>query len=613
MNTYSRAFVAAFCVTSALLAGCGGGGGGTPQSSILTVVTDWTNHANTGSVSEELDLYDANGLFVKELNVNQDVAGREIKSFAAVPAALYHLKGASWSQPNLGGVQTGSLDALVDLRTGRTIHIDVGNVPTQVVVSPQSATITVQQSQQFYATAEDVAGNFVFTPMVGAGIAWSSLGGTTTIDANSGIGIGSTPGSSGFVQATYSPGNLIGAATVNVTAFTVTQSKWTVLVYMNASNDLDQFSVPNILQMQKVADTVANLRFVVQWKQSLNPAFSPNPSFVGTRRYLIKPSSGNQVVSQLIQDMGTNIDMGDVQTMADFLNWGKTYFPGNRFCVVVWNHGNGWATGRALAQKLPTRGFSYDSGTGNNIDTFQLSQALGTLQPDILAWDCSLMQMIEVAYEARNQVKYVVGSEASPPGAGYPYDLVFAKFRANPDDTSANLTKAFVDGMVQTYPTSTGFNTTESVIDTTQIPALSSSISVLADALIANEAVVTTLMPQVRANAEGAAFGINPGYDDSTQYGRLYRDLYDCCSLLQSGAGGVTAAPAAVEVAAANVQTAISNAVIWNGHNGNDLNAHGVSIDFSDAATFAPKASDYGQLTIAKDGNHWPTWLAQSP
>ena len=51
------------------------------------------------------------------------------------------------------------------------------------------------------------------------------------------------------------------------TGATVTTTKWPVLVYINAANDLYQFSDLNMNQMEQVAGN-NQVRFVVQWKQS---------------------------------------------------------------------------------------------------------------------------------------------------------------------------------------------------------------------------------------------------------------------------------------------------------------------------------------------------------
>lgn len=601
----NRPFLALCLAVSALLSACGGGGGGAATNGILTVINDWTLHSSGTGVlgqSEKLDLTDANGFLVQEIVVNQDNPNLQTTTFSTHPIGTYHLAAQLWSQRDLGGVETGVIDATIVLTPTDTVRFDVGAAVTSVAVTPGSASLTGLNTQQFFAQAHDTAGNDTFVDPSSGPFTWQAFGGIGNITSGGLLStVSSSSQLSGSVRATYVPNSaLFGAAAVSVAPFVVTSSKWTVIVYMNAANDLDGFSEPNIEQMEKVSGTPANSRFIVQWKQAVISGESPTPSFQSTRRYLI--AGGHR---QLIQDLGQGVDMGSPQTMSTFVNWATTYFPSTRTCVVIWNHGNGWASGRALAlAPPPTRGFSYDDDTGTHIDTWQLSQCFGTLHPDILAWDASLMQMIEVGYEVQSLVTFMVGSEESPPGPGYPYDLIFANFRDNPDASTLTLAKTFCDEMFNAYVNNTLYpNVTQSVFDPTQTTNLGSSISALADQLIANQASLTTLIPAIRANSQA--------YDDSTQLGRLYRDTYQISDLLITGVGGQGPAPTSVQTAAANVKTAVLAAIPYQRIKGSP-GSHGISISFYDATTFSPLSASYSNLAFAK-ATHWPNWLSVSP
>jgi hypothetical protein len=201
-----------------------------------------------------------------------------------------------------------------------------------------------------------------------------------------------------------------------------------------------------------------------------------------------------------------------------------------------------------------------------------------------------------VAYEIKDKASYIVGSEESPPGEGYPYDTVFAPFRNNPDTATLTLSKSFVDGMIAAYG-ATDRKITQSVLDTSKLPALATSIDSLGTALIANVGSLGTLVPSVRTQAQSY----------SPTFGRVYRDLWDVCDKLQAGSP-----PAAVATACAGVKTAIGNAVVWEGHNAQSPGSHGVSIDFSSSGQFAPVAGDYGLLRLSSDTS-WNEWLTIAP
>lgn len=476
-------------LSTLLLVGCGGGGGGGNGSSgaAVAATADFTNFGTgVSGQSTKWRFFTSAGVEVSFSPVDKQIINRTNNAPASKDIQLpssgtYHLRVELWSLMDAGGSLVGVIDEEIQVSGKVNYRAAIGTLPTSIRVTPTSASIQALQTRAFYAAARNASN--VATFVAPDSITWSENGSVLAVDQN-GVVTGNAVGS-GSVVATHDPTSLQGAATVNVTSSNPTQGKWTVIIYLNAANDLAQFSDLNVNQMEEVAGN-PDVRFVIQWKQAFIPGVSTNPSFIGTRRYLAKPDTSGAVVSQLVQDMGEGIDMGSPSTMHDFINWAKTNYPAQRYALVVWNHGNGW---RRRPDASGSRAVSYDDDTGNSIQIWQLAQALGSNTFDILSWDASLMQMLEVAHEVQDHADYVVGSEESPPGAGLPYDLVFGPFRDNPDASTLNLSKNFVDGMLAAY--GGGGNITQSVLDTNQLPALSTAVSQLGTALMNNLSTVT--------------------------------------------------------------------------------------------------------------------------
>jgi len=206
------------------------------------------------------------------------------------------------------------------------------------------------------------------------------------------------------------------------------------------------------------------------------------------------------------------------------------------------------------------------------------------------------MQMMEVAYEIKDHCKYVIGSEESPPGEGLPYNTIFNNFRDNPDATTLTLSKFFVDGMlgVPAYATR---KITQSVIDTTKLVPLATAISTLGTALNNNLGTLAAVVPTVRTAVQKY----------SPNGSRIYADLFDLCLKLESNTANAT-----IISATAGVKTALTSAVVWEGHNAQSSGSHGLSIDFSVGTSFSLVASDYANLQFAKDST-WDDWLAIAP
>lgn len=336
-------------------------------------------------------------------------------------------------------------------------------------------------------------------------------------------------------------------------------ARWTVLVYINAANNLQPDSLTNIAQMASVGSD-ANVNIVIQWKQA-NCADCGVPSFTGTRRYLIKPHSAADITriqngdtsvlnADRLSDPTTNdstgqSDMGDWRTLQNFVQWGASTYPADNLALVCWDHGSGWQPVNRSSGRLPaiTRAFSQDNASGNEIETQELPQALANLpQPlDMLIFDCSLMQMIEVAYEARNTARVLVGSEESPPGAGYPYDTWLADLKAsgaNPCEVGNSLINRFVAA----YPTYS--NITQSMLDLSKLNATATALDNFANALRTHVADESSLLRSARQNVQSYKYPDNKDlihYAALIQSGTTHTDLKQAATALQTaltGSGG---------------------------------------------------------------------------
>jgi len=380
---------------------------------------------------------------------------------------------------------------------------------------------------------------------------------------------------------------------------------WTILVYMNAANNLDPDSVLNIEQMQQAASN-PQVRIVVEWKQSLS--VSNGATFDGTRRYLIHSGSSSAVQSTLVQDLGTTVDMGLPQSLSDFIAWGKANYPATRYALVLWDHGNGWrpkvrpkTAGRpAAARAKRSPAFSYDNETGNAIQIWQLPQALGAQNFDMVVWDCSLMQMAEVAFELRTNTRYVVGSEESPPGTGFPYDSVLAHFQNSPSNSTLALAETWVDEM-NAVPGYHQFPIEESVVDTTKLASFCASggpVDLFASSLIAGLPGDLDVTQQVRTQSKS--------YISTTNPPRYFYDLEDLASTYDA-----LSTDTGVKAAAASVLKGAPDAIVYEKHNANSLGSTGLSIDFSPASAFIPSETEYDEMAFGT-ANRWGKWLQEA-
>ena len=211
------------------------------------------------------------------------------------------------------------------------------------------------------------------------------------------------------------------------------------------------------------------------------------------------------------------------------------------------------------------------------------------------------MQMAEVSYQLMPNTRYVVGSEESPPAAGFPYNTILTQFQNNPGNTTLQLAEAWVDGMngVVGY---TPDPIEESVIDTSKMPAFCGTggpIDQLAVALDTNLAAVTATTATVRSQGKS--------YDSLLSPPRYFYDLYTLAKLYNAD----STVPA-VQTAAKAVMTGLSSVVVYEKHNANSAGSNGISIDFSPDTAFTPSVGEYTSMDFGK-ANRWFQWLTVAP
>ncbi len=432
----------------------------------------------------------------------------------------------------------------------------------------------------------------------GHAVLWVSSGGTTgsalvTVGSDGALasGDGTTVGqlTAGSSSVTLSLTRLNGTpVSISLDLAGSTRAKWTFMVYINAANDLQTFGPLNVNQMEKLGST-ADVNIVVQWKQA-DCASCGNPAWVSTRRYFVTRDANTNVIgSQLVEDMGPNVDMGDWRELNAFIRWSQQRYPADRYALVVWDHGAGWRSTRA-GQPARLRSVSIDDSTGNEIQTWELPQALNVSPKiDLLIFDASLMQMTEVAYEVRDMATLMVGSEESPPGEGYVYDAFLQDLVATPSMTPRQFAERIVTRTLESYGTNS--NITQSAVDLSQMQTLAELINAFAGKLSFHSAANSAALIGARKNAESYLYRDN-------------KDLWHYAELVR-----VNATTPALQTAAANVQQALKDAIVAEASGTLHPNSHGLAIYVPDPSAYL---ISYSNLAFSRVTD-WDTWLQNQP
>ena len=272
-------------------------------------------------------------------------------------------------------------------------------------------------------------------------------------------------------------------------------AKWTVMVYVNAKNNLETYGLKDVNEMEMVGST-PDLNIVAELGR-INGYAANDGDWKGSRRYLVrKDADVNKINSPVVMEIPKS-DMGKWENLVEFVKWAQANYPAQRYALVVWNHGSGWNKAAEAAGK----GISYDDETGSHITTQQLKQALAaTGKIEILSMDACLMQMMEVAYEARTGADYIVASEETEPGDGYTYNTWLAPLAAKPAMTQAELSKVMVDSYTDHYQ-SINQGATQSSIRTENLYKLGQLTNAWVSAVMASGEVANVKNARTKAQA----------------------------------------------------------------------------------------------------------------
>jgi len=254
--------------------------------------------------------------------------------------------------------------------------------------------------------------------------------------------------------------------------------KWTFMVFLNADNNLDRYGVQDVQEMENAAVS-KDVNVVVQIDRFEKPA----------RRYDVSGRVAGAVqddwglCSKISGELG-EVDMGDYKEVVKFVKWSCDNYPAEKYALVIWNHGSGW---RKFTGEF--KGISSDDQSGNRITTKQLGVALSEIHGilkkpvDVFGMDACLMQMIEVAYEIKENALYISASEETEPARGWPYDLILASLVNNPDMPPRELAVLIPSAYAESYSNKPS-STTQSTIDCSMLDDLAKAVSEFATAVI---------------------------------------------------------------------------------------------------------------------------------
>ncbi len=280
--------------------------------------------------------------------------------------------------------------------------------------------------------------------------------------------------------------------------------EWAVFIYMNADNDLTLASYTDIDEMENIGSAVSVDVIVYHdsnentGSRYLHIAKDPEVKKGTIRKNRKRPRDfvdfhDLDILSPIAKWL-PETDSANVETFQNFLEWGLKHYPSKHVAIIVWSHGMGWgatvgdeydfttpSSGSRTTENIydPLKvlrhlsnlskappagappaagGISFDGASDDHSITIpQLRKSLTNLRMeyrdgkpfDVLGSDACLMQMLEVAFELKDEARFIIGSQATQTNLGWPYTTILRELIHHPLGQKTNET--FGEGIDAAY------------------------------------------------------------------------------------------------------------------------------------------------------------------
>ncbi len=118
-------------------------------------------------------------------------------------------------------------------------------------------------------------------------------------------------------------------------------------------------------------------------------------------------------------DEQPSANMGEAQTLAEFLSFAKKNYPAEKTAVIFWNHGGGSVSGAAFDELYGGDSLTLDEMYRAFSSVWEPSEVSQPLE--LIGFDTCLMATVDVAYAFSDLAHYFVASEETEPANGWYY------------------------------------------------------------------------------------------------------------------------------------------------------------------------------------------------
>ena len=202
------------------------------------------------------------------------------------------------------------------------------------------------------------------------------------------------------------------------------QAKWTVMVYMSGDNNLEDFIAKDL--ETELAPTGSSTDVQVVALADRGPGFDRSHGDWQTTKLFHVTQGMTALPGSEVADWGER-NMGDPQTLVDFVTWSKANYPAEHYALYFWGHGWSWHPGVVMQ----------DDTNADTLDYHEMKPIMNTLGfNDVVGYDGCNMASVEIQSLWHGHATALAASQEFVGWEGIQYDVVLAQLAANPAMTA---------------------------------------------------------------------------------------------------------------------------------------------------------------------------------
>ena len=357
-----------------------------------------------------------------------------------------------------------------------------------------------------------------------------------------------------------------------------TQAKWTFMVYMNGDNNLEKYVTPDIEKELAKVGSNADVKVLVLADRI--PGYSNAAGDWTTTKLFYITKGMTATPDKAIVDWGER-NMGDPQTLIDFVQYAKTNYPADHYALVLWDHGWGWRPYQTM----------WDETNDDTLDPHEIVTAMQAAGPvDVVGYDACEQQMIEIEATWRNYTKAIAASQEDVWWEGFRYDVILADLEANPampaEQLAVEMSRTMTDKTISAVILNSSWDSLMTAVDEWSLVLLNG-------------------LPDYRAAYDAAYAGTQDVADPTN------KDLYDAAVEIKAHVSDPM-----IQVKSQAVMDAVQAVVLYEWHRGKYPDAHGIGIfwprlpaDLDEPSSPENDFQYYRDHLIFSQLTHWDEFL----